>query len=283
MGVPPLAAAIRPPLVDGLFYPAKREALAAQVDELLSRSTVPQAAARSIITPHAGYEYTGEVMAAAYRAVSLRPVRTAVLIGPVHREAEEGIFLPESGAFATPLGRIPVDAEAAAALLGTGPLFRRNDIPHLEEHCLELQLPFLARLFPHLSIVPLLVGSTGMAAVTALARALRLTFAGSDDYTVFVATANMASYMTGRDPEKESAAAEELILAADVRGIVEAAGRRLISACGVTGMAAVLSLAGEGCAVRVLARARSGGDDEEESRIVRYAAVSIESDRRIPS
>jgi AmmeMemoRadiSam system protein B len=131
MSVTPLKAAIRPPLVDGLFYPAKREALAAQIDDLLSRSEVPRAARFAVISPHAGYEYAGEVMAAAYRAIALRPVRTAVLIGPVHRDPEEGIFLPESTSFNTPLGQVPVDTEASASLMARDPLFRRNDIPHL--------------------------------------------------------------------------------------------------------------------------------------------------------
>ena len=72
MGVTPLRAAIRPPLVDGLFYPARREALAAQIDELLDGSATPRAARFAVISPHAGYEYAGAVMAAAYRAIADR-------------------------------------------------------------------------------------------------------------------------------------------------------------------------------------------------------------------
>lgn len=280
MSVTPLKAAIRPPLVDGLFYPARREALVAQIDDLLSRSTVPRAARFAVISPHAGYEYAGMVMAAAYRAIAQRPVRTAVLIGPVHRDPEEGIFLPESTAFSTPLGQVPVDTEAVAALVARDPLFRRNDIPHLEEHCLELQLPFLARLFPGVSIVPLLLGSSGMATAAALSRSLRLTFADSADYTVFIVSANMASYMTGRNVERESAAIEELLRQGDWRGVVAAGERRLISACGVAGIAAVLCLAGEGRRVEVLARAHSQARDEDESRVVHYAAVSVDTGSR---
>jgi MEMO1 family protein len=281
MSAASLASLTRPSLVDGLFYPGRRDALASQVDGLLSRSGAPRGARFAVIAPHAGYEHAGEVMAAAYRAVAMRPVRTAVLIGPVHRDPEPGIFLPESTAFDTPLGPVPVDAAAVSALEAADPLFRRWDLPHLEEHCLELQLPFLLRLFPGLGIVPLLVGGADERTVDALCRGLRLTFGDGEDYTVFVVTANMSSYMTGRDVESENTVLEGILRQGDWRGLVGAAKRRAISACGVAGMAAVLELAGEGCRVEMLARATSREREEDESRLVHYAAVGIDAGARL--
>ena len=277
MGVTPLKASIRPPIVDGLFYPAKREVLAALIDDLLSRSPTPEGSSMAVISPHAGYEYAGEVMAAAFRAIARRRVRTAVLIGPVHRDPEEGIFLPESERFSTPLGEIGVDEEAAAALIAGDPLFRRYDIPHLEEHCLEVHLPFLARMFPGIAIVPLLMGSTGVAAVAALSRCLHSTFAARADSTVFIVSANMASYMTGRDVEAENAILEELLSRADWKSVMGASEKRRISTCGASGIAALISLAGDGCQARVLARASSRGRDEDPMRLVHYAAVSLDT------
>ncbi len=282
MGVTPLRAAIRPPLVDGLFYPARREALAAQIDELLAGSATPRAAGIAVISPHAGYEYAGAVMAAAYRSIADRRVRTAVLIGPVHRDPMNTIFLPESSAFSTPLGPVPVDTEAVSTLVSSDPLYRRDDIPHLEEHCLELQLPFLARLFPGVRIVPILLGAAGRSAAETLSRTLLSTFGPRADTTVFVVTANMASYMTGHDTEKENAALEELLSRCDWKGVLSASESHRISACGATCIAGVLSMAGEGCQVRILARARSQETDEDASRIVHYAAVSVET-ARVPA
>jgi AmmeMemoRadiSam system protein B len=279
MGATPLSAAIRPPLVDGLFYPARREALAAQIDDLLNRSAIPRSAGFAVISPHAGYEHAGAVMAAAYRTIADRPVRTAVLIGPVHRDSENAIYLPESTVFSTPLGPTPVDTEAVAELAGSDPLYRCNDIPHLEEHCLELQIPFLARMFPGVSIVPILVGAVGRQAADVLSRTLASAFAARADSTVFVVTANMASYMTGRDTDSECAALEELLSRCDWKGVLSASENRLISACGVSCIAGILSLAGEGCHVQVLARARSQDTDDDPSRAVHYAAVSVCSGR----
>jgi len=275
MDVSSVRARARPPIVDGLFYPAEKGPLTAMVEDLLSRSQTAQGAAFAIVSPHAGYGYAGEVMASAYRAIGLRPVRTAVLIGPVHRDPIEGLFLPESRVFSTPLGEVPVDREAVETLLASDPLFTANDVPHLEEHCLEVQLPFLVHLFPHTVIVPILMGSQGAAAVDALTKALRLTFADSRGSIVVIATANMASYMTGRDVESENGALEELIAGRDWRGILSARDNGKISACGAGAIATALSLAGEDCRVELLHRASSSGRDEEPDRAVHYAAVGV--------
>jgi hypothetical protein len=271
---------IRPPIVDGLFYPAQRSACADRVDALLEASPVPRGTGFAVVAPHAGYEYAGDVMAAAYRFIALRRVRTAVLIGPVHRDAADAIYLPESDAFSTPLGDVPVDGTRVAALLAADPLFRRSDIPHLEEHCLEVQLPFLLRLFPEITIVPVLVGNNRAATAAALLRALRLTFAKDGDYTVFVVTANMASYLGGRDADAESTLMQDYLGRCDGKGMLAAAEKRQLSACGVAGIAAVVGLAGEGCTARVLARGSSRGREEDPGRIVHYAAAGISSAQR---
>ena len=275
MSAAPLKAATRPPLVDGLFYPARREALAAAVDHLLSSPDTPRSARFAVISPHAGLEHAGAVMGAAFRAVADRPARTAVVMGPVHRDAEQAFYLPESSVFATPLGPVQVDEQAVAALAASDARYRRNDIPHLEEHCLEVQLPFLVRLFPGLSIVPILVGAGGKSAAETLRRTLGQVFEARLKSTVLIVTANMASYMAGRDTDRERAVLEELLVQRDWRGILTAAEARRISSCGSTCIAAALLLAGEGCGVEVLARGRSQDADDDPGRTVHYAAVGI--------
>jgi len=246
------------------------------VDDLLSRPGTPRAARWAVISPHAGFEYAGPVMGAAFRAIADRAVRTAVVIGPVHRDAEDAIYLPESSAFSTPLGAAPVDEEALSALAAVDPIFQRNDIPHLEEHCLELQLPFLLRLFPGVSIAPLLVGAAGRRGADALAKGLASVFAARQDSTVFIVTANMASYMTGTDTHRESRELEALLSRGDWKGVLSAAESRRISACGASCMAGLLALAGQASDVQILARGKSEEPDEDPARVVHYAAVSIE-------
>ena len=156
----------RPPAVAGRFYPAEPERLEAEVKQYLNAAAAPEDCldpplVKAIIAPHAGYPYSGPIAATAYLqlACSDVPVRRFVLVGPAHFAPVRGLVLSGASAFDTPLGRVPVDDEARAAVLAL-PGVEVDDIAHRPEHCLEVQLPFLQTLFPDFTIVPLLVGDT---------------------------------------------------------------------------------------------------------------------------
>ena len=151
---------VRAPAVAGAFYPSAPAELQAQLDGLLASATRPLAARpKALVVPHAGYIYSGPVAATAY--APLRPFRDritrVVLLGPTHRVAVRGLALPAATAFATPLGDIPVDADAATALRAL-PQVCTSDEVHALEHSLEVHLPFLQRVLNRFSLVPLAVG-----------------------------------------------------------------------------------------------------------------------------
>ena len=112
----------RPAAVAGTFYPADPAALARDVAALLDRAGAPiepgEPTPKAIIAPHAGYIYSGPVAATVYaRLAPLAPrIRRVVLLGPAHRVALRGLALPGAAAFDTPLGTVPVAAEANALL-----------------------------------------------------------------------------------------------------------------------------------------------------------------------
>jgi AmmeMemoRadiSam system protein B len=280
MGVTPLRARVRPPIVDGLFYPAKSDQLATLVDQLLASSPTPAGACFAAVSPHAGYDLAGPVMASAFRCVAGRRARTVILVGPVHRDPQSGFFLPESERYATPLGEIPVDQRTASLLLGRNPAFARNEIFHLEEHCLEVQLPFVARVFPGAAVVPILVGSRGQTAAAALSTGLGAALEEDPESTVIVVTSNMASYMTGKDTDGERMVLEGLLKAGDWRGILLAEEKKRISACGATALAALLHLAGAGCRMEIHNRACSREEADDNARTVHYAAIGLDNEPR---
>lgn len=146
-----------------MFYPASPGELAREVDDMLGHSAGAGLAPgfpKALIVPHAGYVYSGSVAAEAYDR--LRPargiVRRVVLLGPCHRVPVRGLALPDASAFATPLGRVPIDREAIASLAGL-PQVVVSGAAHAEEHALEVQLPFLQRVLGEFSLVPLAVGA----------------------------------------------------------------------------------------------------------------------------
>lgn len=153
-------AGIRPAAVAGMFYPRDSGELARAVDTMLSE--VPASSGtppKAIIAPHAGYIYSGPIAASVYARLRLARgrVRRVVLLGPTHRVAADGLALPDTGAFATPLGAVPVDSEAIEAIRAL-PQVTTSAAAHAMEHSLEVHLPFLQVLLGSVSLVPLAVG-----------------------------------------------------------------------------------------------------------------------------
>lgn len=151
---------LRPAAVAGRFYPDDPAHLAATVADLLrGAATPPGRPPKALIAPHAGYVYSGAVAASAYAA--WRPlagkVRRLVLLGPAHRVAVRGLAVPSVGAFDTPLGPIPID-RAALAAVGTLPQVVVSDAAHAHEHSLEVHLPFLKAVLGDFALAPFAVG-----------------------------------------------------------------------------------------------------------------------------
>jgi AmmeMemoRadiSam system protein B len=187
---------IRSPVVEGVFYPQdKAEALARMKAFGLARGKGGQA--RAIIAPHGAWEISGALAGAAFAAAGGRtggksPSRVVVM-GPIHDRRGDGLFLSNSHSFETPLGNIPVDQEISGELKSCSPFFEVNDIPHLQEHSIEVLLPFVKYCFPRASIVPVLMGRRREVVIAALARALRVVFEPLMEDTLLVVSCNFSS------------------------------------------------------------------------------------------
>ncbi len=175
-------ASIRRPAVAGrypeaAFYPSDEAQLRDLVDALLARarasarSAPPQESPKALITPHAGYQYSGPVAASAYARVDPEGIRRVVLLGPAHRAFVRGLAVPRTDAFATPLGPVALATDALATLAQL-PQVERSDPAHALEHSLEVQLPFLQRVLGSFQLVPLVVGDAEPAEVDQVIEAL---------------------------------------------------------------------------------------------------------------
>ncbi len=152
--------AVRPPAVAGFFYPADAETLTRDVDGYLSARPVPSVPApKAVIVPHAGYVYSAAVAGPAFAQIrqAADRIRRVILLGPGHRVAIPGVAAPTADAFQTPLGTIRLDRPSIQAIDGL-PYVEQRDDAHREEHCLEVQLPFLQRVLGDFTLVPLVVG-----------------------------------------------------------------------------------------------------------------------------
>jgi MEMO1 family protein len=260
-------ANIRRPAVAGLFYPGDQRRLATNVADLLAQAT-PSAAIvpKALIAPHAGYVYSGGVAAAAFATLrdSAPSVERVVLIGPAHYVAVRGIAIPKAAAFETPLGRVPVDRDALAAISDL-PFVGEADGAHAPEHALEVELPFLQALLPAFAIVPLLVGNCSPQQA---AEVLHRLWRGPE--TLIVVSSDLShyhDYETARQLDAATAAAIE-------RGDWEGLGPD--QACGALAVAALLVEARRrGLAARRLALCNSGDTAGSRDRVVGYGAWTV--------
>jgi MEMO1 family protein len=266
---------IREPIVDGIFYPAEQEQLRREIRRLLSESTTPPGDADVIVAPHASLSYCGGCLAAAYRSASGRPVRRVLLLGPVYRDPDPALIVPESGGFSTPLGTIPViDMLKTVNISRNLPLVKR-DIPHLEEHCLEIQLPFIQYLFPEAGIIPVLVGDEGPVCYQAVQDLIAELRRGGTEDLLTVVSVNLTSTVDLRRARQEAGSVVDALLSQDEAELLAGAEDGTLSARGLVTLAAVAESHRESHRVELVCRESSATQQDDPTSTVEYGSFAF--------
>lgn len=190
---------IRQPAVAGQFYPADKQELSAAIDDYLKEAKLSkfQGTPQILISPHAGYIYSGKVAAYAFKQLEGSNFKRAILIGRSHQELFSEIVADSHKFWSTPLGNVAVDQEFINLLSNQTPVVKINSSPHDQEHSLEVLVPFLIKVLGQdVKIVPLLFGDEKEEAISALAEALEKTI---DRSTVIVISSDLSHYPTYSD------------------------------------------------------------------------------------
>jgi AmmeMemoRadiSam system protein B len=261
----PVMQDVRPAAVAGTFYEGDARALARNVDEMLAavpRASVAHGGAppKAIVVPHAGHVYSGPIAATAYASVTNRDaIERIVLVGPSHRVFLEGVAAPSAAALRTPLGDVVVDRDAIdrAGI----PV---SDAPHAREHSLEVQLPFIQRVFPKARVCPIVCGRASPAEVAGVLEKL---WGGPE--TLVVASSDLSHYLpydVGREADERTA---EKIVALDSNLDGD-------EACGYVGLRGLLEVAKKKNLVCELLDLRSSGDTAgPRAEVVGYGAFAL--------
>jgi AmmeMemoRadiSam system protein B len=273
-----MRASVRHPAVAGTWYPGEASALAAEVEGHLAAVPVRDVPGRlvALVSPHAGLHYSGPVAAHAYSLLRGSRNLTAVLVGPSHRRAFEGIAVYARGAFATPGGEVPIDERLAAALLEVNGPFLDDPGPHRDEHSLEMQLPFLQHLVPGLRLVPLLMGSQSRGEVDALAAALARTLEGRS--ALLVASSDLSHYHPAAVANDLDGRVVDDVQRFDPDRLMDRLESFRGHACGGGPMVAVLKAArARGADRATILRYADSGDvaEGDKSRVVGYLAAAL--------
>lgn len=210
---------IRPTAVAGTWYPGIAGALTRDVDAYLNAaSDGPAGTLHAIIAPHAGLMFSGPVGAYAYKATARGDFDVAVLVGPSHFVAFEGVALWPEGAFDSPLGAARID-KAGARAIAESPVVHEMPSAHRREHSLEMQLPFLRRVHPELPIVPMLIGFQRRETIEALAEAIVRAFTGRR--TLLIASTDLSHYFDAKTAKTLDGGVQDHVAAFDADGLLE--------------------------------------------------------------
>ena len=215
---------IRPAAVAGRFYPSDPVELRELIRTLLA--AVPPAISpppKAIISPHAGYLYSGPIAASAH--AQFLPVRDwvkrVVVLGPSHFVAIDGVAVSSAKCFATPLGAVRVDTDAVRQLRSLRQV-ELVDEAHAQEHSLEVQLPFLQMVLGDFSLIPLAAGD---ASPEEICEVIEAVWDGAD--TRLVVSSDLSHYydfQTAKRLDRATADAIEALSPADI-GEDQACGR----------------------------------------------------------
>jgi AmmeMemoRadiSam system protein B len=250
-----------------MFYPDDPDELRSYVvgavskARLASQSSSP---ARAYIVPHAGYMYSGAIAATAYARIQSNAARIkkVVLIGPSHRVFLRGAAVPMQDAFSSPLGEIMIDRELRNELVTSG-LALHSDVPHANEHCLEVQLPFLQAVLGEFTLVPIVVGDASAQEVSRI-----LAACADDPATLILASSDLSHYHPYAQAQRIDASTIDAILRLDTHLVGD-------QACGAVAINGLNQFASEqSLSATEIAHCNSGDTAGDRSRVVGYASFA---------
>lgn len=279
------STSVRPSAIAGTWYPGSATALRRTVEAYLERAKKVDLPGRvlALVSPHAGYAYSGGIAANAFAQVRDSAFSRVVLLGPLHRPlwgVRMGAFMvPSEQTYRTPLGDVAIDHPFVTEL---GKRVEVTAVHGDQEHSLEIELPFLQVVLGAFELVPIMLGEHitdwgAPARLDALSRALAEM---CDEATLVVASTDLSHMDNYADVVRNDRRLVELVSAFDVDGLSDALREGQVQACGATGLVTALRSAemrGAGGAT-VLSYAASGdvtGDKRPGVYTVGYMAAAV--------
>jgi hypothetical protein len=270
----------RPAAVAGAFYPADPKELSQMIDDMLAKATPPAVDGEIVaaVAPHAGYPYSGPVAAWTYAALKGHKYSRIVVIAPSHYVAFDFTSVYDGDAYTTPLGTIPVDKEFAQRLAKMSSTIQLSDKGHqatkdAPEHSVEVELPWLQRVFGSFELVPIVMGDqsyeSSRALGVALAKMLR-----DDHSTLVLASSDLSHYHPYDEAETIDHKTLHALEAWDYFSMSRNFQSRVWEACGGAPIVAAMIYAERLGAnkAEVLRYANSGDITGDRSRVVGYSA-----------
>jgi len=183
-------ASVKQPEFDGQFYPAGKEELSEMLDKIIEKTAVDPLPGEILvlISPHAGYGYSGQTAAYGYKLIKNKPYRTVVILGTSHHRPFNGAAIYPNGSFETSLGLLKIDEEFSAKLINSGQDIFIDESAFNTEHSIEVQLPFLQKVLGDFKIVPLVIGDCSLATCKKISALIKEVINGRKDVLLVVSS-----------------------------------------------------------------------------------------------
>jgi AmmeMemoRadiSam system protein B len=261
-----------------MFYPREAPALRQMVDGFLAAVEAAPAPARGGIAPHAGLVYSGQCAAHVLARIALPPV--IVVLAPNHTgrcAAPGGVSVWTRGAFVTPLGEVPVAEALADALLTRSDLAADDRIAHLDEHAIEVELPFLQVLRGEFSLLPIVLAWDEWRHAERLATDLAGLVRDWPQPVLLLASSDMTHYESAARARAKDEKALDAIGRLDAHGLLDVCRRERVTMCGRAPAAIVIEACRQlgATQARVVDYRHSGDVTGDDSSVVAYAGVVV--------
>jgi MEMO1 family protein len=277
----------RAPAVAGMFYPDNARELRELIDhsfrdQRFGPARAPPSSTHKrkiygVVSPHAGYVYSGAVAANGFYEVSSIDFQDVIMVGPNHYGIGSLVAAMKEGIWETPLGEVQVNSHLAEEISRRSSALDFDDYAHSRDHCLEVQLPFLQYIKQDFKIVPVVLISQRSDIAFDLGNAISKTIMEKDilDSTILLASSDFTHYELNSEAHRKDSELIKTILALDVNKFYTILERLNISACGYGAIATMMVAARNLGATRgeLLKYATSGDVTGDISAVVGYSSI----------
>ena len=281
----------REPVVAGAFYPSDPSKLKDELSNLFSQAEKLKTTNEvlAIITPHAGYVYSGKVAASAYNQInSEKEYKNIFIIASSHRVLFQGASIYNQGDYITPLGKVKVNRQLANKLIAENDILNFNPEAHLAEHSIEVQLPFLQyKMKKDFQIVPIVIGTQSLGEIERLAHILAPYF---NENNLFIISSDFSHYPKYEDAVRVDKNTRDAITTNSVVKLINAINENsskkvenlVTSLCGWQAVLTLLSITEKlnDLTVIPILYQNSGDAMEDKSRVVGYNAIIFIKDKK---
>lgn len=262
--------------VAGHFYPGGEKSLRKMVEKMVDLQKEKKKAL-CVISPHAGFEYSGNVAGAVFSSVLIP--KKLVILGPSHRSIQSRFAIMREGSWETPLGDVFVDTPLAELIMNRTNLVSEDENAHLNEHSLEVQLPFIQFFKKDFTFIPISIAYyASFDELVSLGKAIGEVIKEQGEEVLIVASTDMSHYVSKELAKEKDFLAIESILKLDAKGLYDVVTSKDISMCGFQPTTAAIIASKElGATKAELIKYQTSGDiTGDHLEVVGYAGIRVE-------